>query len=409
MGDVQCVVCRRRTPIRGQVCDPDRRRIAEQLDDLPRKLTALTLQLVPGAGAFGERVHTSRTGSPVGARLDALTLVAAGNDSLSVQAVAGMLHPHIRKWCTRHTVQVDGQDREIVTWHQELVRDADGNPVNAIADDQVGILPPAEWLDSWVRAWRRHFGHAQRPHDLLDAHARGWSKAPKTPEQLGELSRSLAARRHAAQVLLGLTRGYNGAPVLRTDDPIAEEWEIRFGEPAAPDRPAADIRYLRTWLDRACDDDAAIADFAAELRALDAELTRVLGERPDQQWLGRCPTSLTERESGTSKPCGAGLWQDPYTSQVVCPRCRSTWGPGGPALLRLAAEIRRVWPVDRRRRYTTAEVAALRAERPLACPTCASVAFVAWREVTAAGEREQMWRPERARCPMGCPDAERLI
>lgn len=401
MGDVQCVVCRRRTPIRGQVCDPDRRRIAEQLDDLPRKLTALTLQLVPAGGAFGERVHTSRTGSPAGARLDALTLVAAGNDSLSAPAVAGMLHPHIRKWCTRHTVQIDGQDREIVTWHQELVRDADGNPVNALTDDQVGMLPPAEWLDSWVRAWRHHFGHAQRPHP-----GRG---APKTPEYAAEMARSAAMRQHAAQVLLGMTRGYNGAAVLRTDDPIAEEWEIRFGEPAAPNRPAADIRYLRTWLDRACDEDVAVADFAAELRALDAELTRVLGERPDQQWLGRCPATLTERKTGTSRSCGAGLWQDPYASQVVCPRCRSAWGPGGPALLRLAAEIRRVWPIDRRRRYTTAEIAALRAERPLACPTCATTAFVAWREVTAAGEPQRMWRPDAVRCPMGCPEAERLI
>lgn len=403
MSDVQCVVCRRRRPHHGQVCDPDRRRIAEQLDDLPGKLAALTLQLVPTGGArLGERVTTSRTGSPAGARLDALTLVAAGNDSLSTSAVASMLHPHVRKWQTTHTVQVDGQDREIVTWHQELVRGADGQPLNALADDQVGMLPPAEWLDSWVRAWRRHFGHT----DLPDRRARGRSK---TPEHLAELAGSLAARRHASQVLLGLTRGYDGAPTLHADDPIAEEWEIRFGEPATPDRPAADIRYLRTWLDRACDEDVAIADFAAELRALTAELTRVLGEQPDQQWLGRCPTTLTERDTGTTTTCGAGLWQDPYASQVACPRCRSVWGPGGLALLRLAAEIRRAWPVDRRRRYTAAEARAVAEHPQLRCPTCCSTVHVMWRDVSAAGDRESTWRPDRAVCPMGCADAERLI
>jgi hypothetical protein len=401
MSDVLCVVCLRRKPARGLVCDPDRTRLAERLGDLPRQIAALSLSLVPAGGAaHSERVRTSRTGSPTGARLDVLTLTGPGNPRTDPPtAVTGMLHPQVRKWQATETVVCDdGTKREITVWHQELVRDADGCPVQTITDDQVGLLPPREWLELWVRRWREHFGHShRRPGGPL---ARGASSVA----DLG-----LAARRHAAHVLLGLTRGYNGAPVLRTDDPIAEEWELRYGEPAAAREPAADVAYLLGWLDHACDQITTIDEFAAELRALSSELGRVLGEQPDQQWLGRCPTTLTNRETGQVALCGAGLWQDPYASQVACPRCRSTWGPGGPALLRLAADIRQAWPVDRRRRYTLDEVAALRAERPLRCPTCASVAFIDWREATAPGDPERTWRPHHAYCPMRCPAPERLI
>jgi hypothetical protein len=404
MGDGLCTVCRRRTPTEGQVCDPDRKRIIEQLAELPRKLAALTLALVPAAPGLSERVSVSRTGSPTGARLDTLNLAAAGSDNLTASTVTGMLHPHVRKWRTAHTVMLDGgEEREIVTWHQELVRDSDGQPMQVFADDQVGTLPPTQWLASWVRSWRETFGHTH-------PHGRGRSKTPKTPEHLAAYAQSLAARQHAANVLLGLTRGYTGAPTLHADDPLAEEWEIRFGEPVADNQPAADVDYLLTWFDKACDhEDAAVGDFAAELRALTAELTRVLGETPDQQWLGRCPTNLTDRQTGTSQPCAAGLWQDPYASQVVCPRCRSSWGPGGLALLRLAADIRRVWPVDRRRRYNTAELKQLRTAPPIRCRTCGTPAHITWREVTAAGDRERWWRPDHATCQPDCPDAGRLI
>lgn len=403
MSDVQqCVVCCRRKPVRGLVCSPDMKRLAEQLGDLPRQLAALTLNLVPANGMFGERVRTSRTGSPTGARLDVLTLTGPGNPRTDPPtAVTGMLHPQVRKWQATETIMLDdGTEREITVWQQELVRDDDGCPVHVVTDDQVGLLPPREWLEMWVRRWRAHLGHGAR---VLPAH-----KGPKTREYLQALAASHAARQHAAQVLLGLTRGYNGAPTLHSDDPLAEQWEIRFGEPAVAREPAADVTYLLAWLDRVCDDLPAIGDFAAELRALSSELARVLGERPDQQWLGRCPTKLTNRETGDAAPCGAGLWQDPYVAQVVCPRCRSTWGPGGPALLRLAADIRRVWPVDRRRRYTAAEVAALRADRPLRCPTCWSTVDIQWREVTATGDPERTWRPDQTSCPMGCADAGRL-
>jgi hypothetical protein len=398
MGDVQqCVVCRRRKPTQGLICDADVKRLSEQLGELPRQLAALALGLVPtAAGAFGERVRTSRTGSPTGARLDVLTLTGPG----TARPVPGMLHPQVRKWQATETVVFDdGTERQITTWQQELVRGEDGRPVHVADDDQVGLLPPREWLESWVRRWRTHFRHSTR---VLPRYG------PKTREYNTALVASLAARQNAAQVLLGLTRGHNGAPVLRTNDPIAEEWEIRFGEPALAREPAADVTYLLAWLGKACEELHDIGDFAAELRALSSELARVLGEHPDQQWLGRCPVQLTNRETGEAAPCGAGLWQDPYASQVACPRCRTSWGPGGLALLRLAAEIRAAWPLDRRRRYTCAEVAAIATHRLVRCPACAAGVTVTWREVTAFGDRERTWRPERTCCPEGCPDAERL-
>jgi hypothetical protein len=187
-------------------------------------------------------------------------------------------------------------------------------------------------------------------------------------------------------------------------DPLRREWETRFGEPARDVAVHTNVNYLATWLGQACEDDVGIAAFSHELRHLLAELTRVLGETPDQQWLGRCPAIISDPDGG-SAACAAGLWQDPHASQVICPRCHSTWGPRPVELLHLAAEIRRVWPVDRRRRYTRTDIGQL---RTLSCPGCAGPVNIRWRDVTATVDTEPWWRPERAVCPAGC-DTERLI
>lgn len=397
-----CIVCNRRAPERGCVCDGDRAAMAKMLTDLPRKIAKLALQLVPGQAVAGDRVSTSRTGSPTPVRLDALSLTGPGAEHV----VVGM-HPLIRRWSTKQTVQVTptfGPDagkvltRTIIEWHQELIRDEHGEPVMVDDNDQTGVVPPAEWLDAWVRAWRVHFGH---------------SVPQRTYLQSGQPSRgrlTAEARRRIAAQMLGLVTISRG-----TVDLLEEEWETRFGEPTRAEAPAHDVAYLLTWLDEACDQNAKIAAFAAELRSLSAELTRVLGERPDQQWLGRCPTPVTDVNSGTTKTCGAGLWQDPYTGvytngshtgpgQVECPRCHSVWAQRD--LLRLALEIRKTWPVDRRRRYHREEVDATTAP---ACPGCGQQTRIVWREVTARTDDRRWWRPERVVCPDGCPDTERLI
>jgi hypothetical protein len=207
--------------------------------------------------------------------------------------------------------------------------------------------------------------------------------------------------------VLGLTDGHAGDPRgvdWRPDDPLEQEWAIRFGDPAPGRRMTGDVRYLLTWLDHIGDDGYELAAFATQLRALSAELTRTLGERPDDQWLGRCPTLLTPRgadgEEQVRRPCGAGLWQDPHAQQVRCPRCTATWGPNIRELLHLAAEIRRVWPVDVRRRYSRAEkdVTSKQVGSRPGCPRCGQPALLVWRDVTAAGDRSRWWRPEQP-CP----------
>ncbi len=412
MGETLCVVCRRRPTSAGRVCDPDRDRITAMLGDLLRRMGALHHSLMPSPGPAADRVSTNRTGAPLPARLDVLSLIGPGTES-----VTPVLHPLIRHWSTTRTVEVTAivagkltvAERQIVEWHQETARHPDGLPILVTEDgrqddDQIGSLPPAEWLDAWVRAWRSHFGHA--------VPVRTRTGGPVHPPRPGRWD----GRRQAA---INTVLGLETHSTARSDDPLDDEWEIRFGEPRRDEASAYNVRYLLTWLDAACDDDVGIAAFAGELRTLNAELVRVLGETPDQQWLGRCPAVITDRWEPTepggpdvelrrpvSRPCGAGLWQDPHASQVRCPRCQSTWGPRPVELLYLAAEIRRTWPVDQRRRYTLDEIDELPVLR---CPNCVNELVIGWRDVTATTDDTRWWRPIRVTCPLGCPEAERLI
>lgn len=421
MADDLCVVCRRRKPSRGRVCEPDRTALANLLRDLPRKLTALALQVVPGAAVAGERVATSRVGSPTPARLDALSLAGPGTAE-----VTAMMHPLIRRWRTEETVFVSTlaggkkrlEKRTISVWHQELARDTDGHAIEVDDDDQIGVLPPVEWLDKTVRDWRARFGH--------HVPQRTWYQQPTSPvDQRAQLRRLFVAcggQTPAAATLAYIAtteaawHNYAVGRVLgmsprgtRVDDPLADEWEIRFGEPPRYAAAHADLKYLLTWLDEACDQHLDVGAFAQELRALNAELMRVIGEQPDQQWLGRCPTTITinpGEDNETSRPCGAGLWQDAFAAQVMCPRCHCAWGPERVKLLMLAADIRRVWPIDRRRRYHADQVDEL---RPPHCPGCTSPVTVTWREVTTPEDERRWWRPDKATCPHGCADAGRTL
>jgi hypothetical protein len=409
-----CVVCGRRRPNRGVVCDTCRLRLRVQLDELPRKLARIAsgAHLVPGQSNFGERVAQTRTGSPTGARLDTLSVVGPGT-AMTHTAVQG--RPKMRRWCTRQTVTVDTgtgpQRRDVVTWHSEPVVDEHGRPVLVDDDDQVGIVPPAQWVAWWERRWRDHFGHARRPAPVHDP----VQQAVQHPVQ--QAGPDVRQRQAAANAVLGLT-GYV-PPTERPADPLENEWQIRWGQPRQSDDTFQRIRYLTTWLDEAADSEQArIAEFAAELRALTAELTRILGDQPDQQWLGRCPAMIVARGAdgepvSTGRPCGAGLWQDPYTgtyqdgvytsTTVRCPRCSSTWGPHPLELHRLATDIRRVWPLDRRRRYIGAE---LDVPRP-GCITCGERVQVTWRDVTGRGDRQPAWQIERVWCTSGCTNVER--
>lgn len=383
MGDATdvCVVCRRREPPTGHVCDTCQARIVTGLDDLLDKMDALHLAVVPTTAPASDRVSTSRIGAPLPVRLDALSLIGPGNES-----VTAMLHPLVRRWSASRTVTVTTvranrwvqEDRTITDWFQELALDDAGHPILAADDDQIGVLPPREWLDSWVRAWRAGLG-LSRP----------------------KMKPSFAPYPERTEPI----RSGSGPDPDRFNDPLRDEWEIRYGHPPRNKANEANVEFLKTWLDKACLADVGVAAFAAELHTLIAELSRVLGDTPDQQWLGRCPAQLMEHDGGTTT-CAAGLWQDPHASQVVCPRCHSTWGPRPFELLFLASEIRRVFPIDRRRRYTSGEIAGM--VMP-ACPCCTTTVRVKWRDVTATLDTERFWQPAKVACPNGCLDAERLM
>ncbi len=434
-GDL-CVVCRHRTPDRGVVCEPCRDRTVGLLEDLPRKLAGLSLQLVPGF-SIGEKVSISRTGSPTGARLEALSLTGPGSDGLSVESSATMRQPLTRRVQFVRPLEVTAVDdsgvpvrvvRDVPVWRKQIAVDADGEACHVDSDDQTGVLPPAEWLDSWVRTWQKHFGHhglrprggRRRPQAVRvwRETVAWWIRRPGGPALIAFVAATaLAWQRHVVAATLGMHDGHAGRLTAgqRRGDPLVEEWEVRWGHLVPV--PYTHIRYLLTWWDRACDDDVAVADFAAELRAVSAELSRVLGERPDHRWIGRCPADVVDRDSGDTRVCGAGLWQDPYVGvvytggrpvgvRVQCPRCRTGWGPDPAELLTLAGQIRTRWPVDRYRRYTADELAGVRVPP---CPRCGSQVKVGWRDVTGGRDLQRWWRAETATCPRGCVEARQVI
>ena len=233
---------------------------------------------------------------------------------------------------------------------------------------------------------------------------------PATSSVLASLTAVKEQYRQALRdTVAGKTTGHAGDTRrwTRTEDPLADDLTARFGDHAASTAVASGVAFLLLWLDEACDHpDFPVADFAGELRSMSAELARILGDRPDQMWIGRCPTRVTDIETGQTSPCGAGLWQDPHASQVQCPRCHCTWGPRRVDLLHLATEMRRTWPVDRRRLYTVEETLTVRRPR---CPACGSLTDISWRDVTGVGEHPSVYQAVGAVCEAGCDEAKQVI
>lgn len=431
-----CVVCHAKP---GPVCDDDLAALIKMLKALPRRLSQLTTALLPGQHEGGERVTTSsKVTAPLPARLDALSLVGPGTSEITVR-----LNPLVRHWSTRRTVQVTThvagrvaiRDVDVVEWFHEQVLGPDGKPVLVPEDDQVGIVPPREWLDAQVRRWRVHFGHKVPPRTmqrqpLSRTHLSGFHT---TLLRIAGGDRVLAFLAAAAKVGADYQRaahfgllGYQ-EPAERSLDPLLDDIERRFGEAPRELAVGWDVQYLATWLPQACDaaDELDIADFAAQLRALHAEIGRALGETPDQQWIGRCPAFIAEveplqrdedgnvvmqetAEEVRRRPCGAGLWQDnnAFSAQVQCPRCATLHDTRGPGAVRTAREIRRVWPVDRRRRYNADDIDRLVVPK---CAGCASRVRVAWKEVTGTRDKQRWWSPTSTSCDNGCVEAGRLM
>ncbi|GAB7044885.1 hypothetical protein [Catenuloplanes indicus] len=340
--DTPCPCCGHDRPRVGNACPHCRVRLADWLNDLPGQVARLAACLVPGAAPAGDRVSTSRTGSPTPARLDVLSLIGPGNAEVRVDGRA--LIPRVRRWATTEVVKSahDGTEHVVTVWHRQVDRGPDGRPLLYLADDQIGSIPPAEWLAMQVAEWRR---------------ALGYSRPARDRDQVG-----------------------------------------------------ADARWLGRHLDDVADRELVdMARLHAELRTLRNELERVLGETPDTVYLGRCPTLLTARDTGVETPCGMALWHDPHASVITCARCRSAWATQGRGWIDLAVAIRRVWPIDRRRRYSVDEAdAAVVSTWAPACREdgCGRPLPITWTDVTEPRDKGPMWRPTIEPCRIGHAEAE---
>lgn len=480
-----CVVGGHRHPGPGAACPDHVGELRALIDGVTRMTRQLGYHLLPSASSTaGEKVTTSRVGSPTPARLDVLSLIGPGVTELRRDRRS--LVPQVRRWSTVETIDVhavvDGQptvqQRQVRVYHRELVvthnphaatcrcgqdhTSANGNrrgrPVQVLVDDQVGAVPPAEWLDVWVRRWRlalRHTGStpilgqvdlacdADQRRRLHRAMIGEWVRVNSgRPAMLPAVAAFLAvrhdyeqfvadARTRVGHALLGVRHDgpdhqqrANDAllgvrPPAVTHDPATAEWIVRYGTAHTSALVEVDARYLSKWLPVAAETDderVALDAFAAELRALHHELEHVLGETRDEQWVGRCPAQLVNPDgtTTTARRCGAGLWHDPHgrTPSIECPRCHTRWPETD--WLPLAQLIRRTWPIDMRRRYTQTEreQATAAADQLPTCSGCDTTMTVEWKPAGWKGparDRIPTWRPVRFACPNGCLAAGTLV
>jgi hypothetical protein len=172
----------------GGLCPAHVTELTGLITGVARMTSALGHHLMPGSSAAGEKVSTTRTGSPTPARLDVLSLIGPG--VTEVRRDARSLVPQIRRWSTVTTYDVhtirDGTPtvarRQLRQYHVEMLVDQATGPARAcrcgnphadddvhrppagrprlvLLDDQVGAVPPAEWCDMWVRRWRLTLQH----------------------------------------------------------------------------------------------------------------------------------------------------------------------------------------------------------------------------------------------------------
>lgn len=450
-----------------------------------RMTRELGYHLMPGSSPAGEKVTTSRPGSPTSARLDALNLVGPG--VAEVRLDPRSLAVQVKRWSTVTLYDVTfvragetvTERRELRTYHAEVVTGGatkpracscgcphgpelrptgtpDGTPRTFLASDQVGAVPPAEWLDTWVGRFRRALQHPPRPlppgrwvdygevqqgKRLARAALGEWVRINRgRPTMMRAVAAFLgirqayaetvdALRGEVAAAVLGMRADGPGAqfradealagrrPPVVAYDPATAEWILRYGAARTAAAVEVDAEYLTRWLplvagvnDEA--DSLELAAFAVELLALHRELECVLGLTRDEQWVGRCPARLVDVRTGdeTGRVCGAGVWHDPHRTAgrepapIECPRCHTRW----PARewFALAARIHHVWPVDVRRRYTLEERRYAEgsdvADRLPRCRGCESIMSVRWLLDYRRGDKSIMYRPAGYFCAKQC-------
>lgn len=468
-----CLVTGHRHRGAAAICDEHLDELGSLVDGVARMTRDLGYHLVPGSGPAGEKVTTSRTGSPTPARLDVLSLVGPG--VTEIRRDARSLAVQVRRFSRVSMYDVTfvragktvTERRELRTWHAELLTDGvapasncacgkphdddarpsdtpTGRPIHRLIDDQIGAVPPAEWLDTWVRRFRVALQQPPRPlppgtwvdYTEPDQGKRltrvglgeWWRMTHGRPSIMRAVAAFLTLRVAYAdavgRAVLGLTTdgperqvraedalAGKRPPVLAYDTTTAE-WILRYGAAKTAAAVEVDAHYVKQWLPMvvAVNDDAdtlELATFATELRALHRELESTLGLTRDDQWIGRCPAKLVDPRTGdeTARLCGAGIWHDAHrsdTAPITCPRCQTRWPVT--EWLALRAKIRHDWPIDVRVRYTKVDRAYAESvvERLPKCRGCEVTMSVRWVRDYRRGDRAAMYRPAGYFCPNRC-------
>lgn len=479
-----CILGNHPHPGLGRICAEHLTATSNRLRDLPQLCMRLVDVLVPGTSPAGEKVTTSKkVGSASAAALAALSLVGPG--STDVRRDARALIPQVRRWSTVSTYTTptpSGLRRvQVRTWHSEIITDGrpgtartcrcgeqhgtTGTPARVYADDQIGVPPPADWADMWVRRVRlllgetavpprmatggyaarwsgpddRHRVHAvlpavdrvaeHRQARLEAAAAAEWLRlSARQPRMLPAVAAYLLtqaayraaladARTTVANAVLGLrddgarqrarvTATLSGQIGGRRTDRTSTEWAVRYGASRNAATVEVDAQLLAEWLPELAEvDPYAVAELGADLLALVAEIESALGDTRDDIWLGRCPTELRDAHGNpTGRICGAGIWQDPYHSRIECPRCHTVTAEAQWEVL--AERIHTAWPIDFRRRYSLADRKAAEAntDRLPRCRSCERTMRVKWRETPTTRGHGRMWRVAALECPTGCID-----
>lgn len=475
-----CLVGGHRHHGAASICDEHLDEISTLIDGVTRMTRQLGYHLMPGSSpATGEKVTSPNPFSSTPTNLAVLSLVGPG--VTEIRRDRRSMAVQVRRWSTVSTYDVrfirDGEPvterRELRSFHSELVTDGrptgtrcrcgehseqdnptgtpPGRAVLRVVDDQVGAVPPTEWLDHWVRTFRRHLGHGAAP-----TPAGAWIPYPGQDARLKRVAVTEWLRlntgrpaampavaaflqvRLAYSVALANGRAQLGRAVLgmSTDGPARQaradaalagrrppvlaydtttaEWILRYGIAKTAATVEVDASYLKTWLPLVAAGDQGdrleLARFTIELRALHRELEHVLGLTHDDQWVGRCPAQLIDPRTGDSsgRLCGAGIWHDPHRSTeqrrppIECPRCHTQWPVK--EWMALKARIRHDWPIDERIRYTAPQrrYAESVVERIPKCVGCEATMSVRWLLDYRRGDRERLYRPAGYVCPNRC-------
>ena len=130
---------------------------------------------------------------------------------------------------------------------------------------------------------------------------------------------------------LDLVAGIDTVGVLESWE---RDWRETFGlapyGPASAERNAGKphgatlsgvVRFLRTWLDRACAEHPAIDDFHHEVKALRARAQGAANRQPRPGWTLTCPADVEDGECGAS----IRITGEDFGGSVTCRSCRSVW------------------------------------------------------------------------------------